>query len=166
MSRNRRAVLRSILPTMLLVSSLPLAASAVEVDGTWTGTMYSGDEERKLILILETSGTRLDGTYIIHPDDANEALRRFGLQRVVGRRMTVDDMPHLPIRNGKVDDEVIMFDVETPGVLVHFELVAVRDASGDMLVGTLRRTPKHSRPYAREHDERLATGRVRLRREE
>lgn len=146
----------------LLASAQP--ARAVDVDGTWTGTMYGGKDERRLIVVLESSGTLVTGTYILHPEDVNDAVRRWGLAGVVGRR-TVDDMPRVPIVNGKVDDEVLVFDVESELVVAHFELLAVDE---NELVGTVTRTTKVPSPNRawQELDERLARGRVRLRRTE
>jgi len=161
--RPTRGPLVASLALLFSSASTTTPASAADVDGTWIGTLYVGDDERKVIVVLESFGTRLDGISILHPDDVDAALRRLGLDKVVGRSMTIDDMPHFPIQNGKIDDEVIVFDVESPAVAVHFELLARPD---DTLVGTLTRTPKVHAPAARELNERLATGRVIFRRGE
>jgi len=92
--------MRLLLASLLLTLSI----SAANLSGKWTGTFIDNAETSKhdgMLLILKQDGNTLTGT--VGPDATEQ----------------------LPISNGKIDGNNVIFDLKAEEVMVHFTLQLV-----------------------------------------
>ena len=98
--------------TYLLLIALAAASLAADVTGSWKGTMTpDGRDAGPALLVLKQDGEAVTGT--AGPDE--------------GERR--------PIRNGKVQNDTVTFEVETPGGVMKFAL----KQNGEDLTGDVTR---------------------------
>ena len=98
--------------TYLLVIALSAASLAADVTGNWKGTLTpDGRDAGPALLVLKQDGEMVTGT--AGPDE--------------GERH--------PIRSGKVENDTVTFEVETPGGVMRFTL----KQDGEELTGEITR---------------------------
>ena len=98
--------------THLLSAVLVAVLAAVDVSGTWTGTLTpDGQEAGPALLVLRQEGAAVTGTVGGGEND------------------------RLPIRKGTIENDVVTLEVETPAGVMKFVL----KQNGDELTGAVTR---------------------------
>jgi hypothetical protein len=98
--------------THLLAIALTATLAAADVTGTWNGTFTpDGQDAGSAMLVLKQDGDAVSGS--AGPNETEQH----------------------PIRTGKVQNETVTFEVETPGGLMKFALTL----KGDELTGVITR---------------------------
>ena len=113
---------------MLMIALAATALAAADVTGTWSGTLTpDGRDAGPALLILKQEGNAVTGTA---GPDANES--------------------H-PISKGKVENDTVTFEVETPDGVMKFAL----KQQGDELAGEVTRERE-----GQQHTAKLAVKRT------
>lgn len=97
---------------ILLIAVVATTLAAADVTGTWQGTLSpEGRDAGPALLVLKQEGEAVTGT--VGPDETERH----------------------PIKSGKVQNDTVTFEVETPGGVMKFTL----KQNGDELTGDVSR---------------------------
>jgi len=108
--------------TMWLAVIFSALAFVADLTGTWTGTLTpDGRDPSPARLVLRQDGTAVTGT------------------------AGGDDQEKFPLRNGRIENGAVTFEVDTPGGAMHFTLTL----DGDTLAGAVSRERDGEKQTAR-----------------